>query len=282
MSILMRQITDQPARPSSLAPELPAGVDDALAWLLQKDPADRPPSLRAGLAALESAAAQAGIAIATAAWEIHTGPSGKVDTRPPNIASASTTDLPAVKQPSNPWAPSSVKTVSQRSAPTKLAGDDERRRSWRGAIAILGGVLLAAVAVVLLVVRPWDAGTTDRPVKHVIVPVVTDAPAPQPQPVPIPVEAQTVIVSIEGVPDGTEVLVGGMTAGAAPGPVQLPRDSSPMVMTFKVDGYFPASRTVTPDHDQQLVVTLKKKPVSGTKRRPNKDDIIDIFEKKQR
>jgi len=98
---------------------------------------------------------------------------------------------------------------------------------------------------------------------------------------PKPPEAQTVIITIDGVPDGTEVIAGGMTAGAAPGPVQLPRDTAPMVLTFKVDGYLPASRTVTPDHDQPLTVTLKKKPSTQPAKRPNKDDIIDAFEKKK-
>jgi hypothetical protein len=85
-----------------------------------------------------------------------------------------------------------------------------------------------------------------------------------------------VIVTVAGVPEGTEVLVGGMTAGAAPGPVQLPRDDRAMVLTFKRDGYLPASRSIGPDHDQPLGLVLKKRP-ARPKGKPTKEDIIDVF-----
>ena len=109
---------------------------------------------------------------------------------------------------------------------------------------------------------------------------VTPPPPPPPQHVAAPDQVpQTVIITIEGVPDGTEVFVGGMTAGAAPGPVQLPRVAEGMVLTFKADGYLPTSKTLVPDHDQTLAVTLKKKS-SGTGtggKRPGRDDIENPF-----
>ena len=85
------------------------------------------------------------------------------------------------------------------------------------------------------------------------------------------------IITVAGVPEGTEVLVGDKVVGVAPGPVQLDRSTTPVVLTFRVDGYLPASKSVVPDADKPLDVTLKKKAVRGGGKRPGRDDIIDVF-----
>ncbi|MEO8702527.1 MAG: serine/threonine-protein kinase, partial [Kofleriaceae bacterium] len=249
MSILMRQLTETPSAASTIAPELPHTVDDALAWLLAKDPADRPPSLRAAVAALEGGTGA------------DTGPSQQVlDGDVPKA----TTGVVAAKPASNPWATPPVVAVATR--------------SWLPMIA--AGVVVAVAAAVVLVVKPWASEPAPRPIPTVPihVPIVLEKPAPKPR----PTEAQTVIISVEGVPDGTEVIVGGMTAGAAPGPVQLPRDTAQMVLTFKLDGYLPTSRTIVPDRDQSLVLALKKKPGGVARPRSTKDDIIDLFPQNKR
>jgi hypothetical protein len=146
-------------------------------------------------------------------------------------------------------------------------------------LAVAAGAVIAG-ALALVVLR--DPAATAPAPEHAIAPVPTDAaitPAPRRPP---PSEPQTVIVTVTGVPDGTEVIAGGMTAGAAPGPVQLPRDQAAMVLTFKLDGYLPTSRTVTPDRDQALTVTLKKKPTGVPGKRTSRDDLIDIFGKPSR
>jgi eukaryotic-like serine/threonine-protein kinase len=56
MTILMRQLHDDPPPPSSLRPELPAGVDAAIGWLMRKDPAARPETLMAAVRMLEQVA----------------------------------------------------------------------------------------------------------------------------------------------------------------------------------------------------------------------------------
>jgi eukaryotic-like serine/threonine-protein kinase len=53
LSLLMRQISVEPAPPSSRVPELPPAVDDAIAWLMRKEPAQRPPDLATAVRALE-------------------------------------------------------------------------------------------------------------------------------------------------------------------------------------------------------------------------------------
>jgi hypothetical protein len=99
-----------------------------------------------------------------------------------------------------------------------------------------------------------------------------------------------VTVTIAGAPANTEVLVAGVLIGTAPGPVQLPRGADAVVLTFKADGYVAMSRQVTPDRDQPLGVTLKKRaPASGKGKghgqgqgnpnRDGRDDLIDVFDK---
>ena len=86
------------------------------------------------------------------------------------------------------------------------------------------------------------------------------------------------IVTVAGVPEGTEVLIGSTVVGAAPGPVQLDRGSTAVVLTFRADGHLPASMSVVPDADKPLDVTLKKKKTrTGGGNKPNRDDIIDVF-----
>ncbi|MBS1122248.1 MAG: serine/threonine protein kinase [Deltaproteobacteria bacterium] len=259
LSILMQQITVQAAPASSIASDLPVGVDEVLAWLLAKDPVDRPPNLRAAVTALESVARAAGLDVPRQTGPLagpQTGPrtapaimpASKLGTRPPHLASAGT--------------PSSTVPPAKRS------------RVVRYVIAA-GAVAVATLAIV----APWAPDRPAHALDPAVAPVLIDPPVAL-RPHRAPSEPQTVIVTVAGVPDGTEVIAGGMTAGAAPGPVQLPRDQVPMVLTFKLDGYLPTSRTVTPDRDQALTVTLKKKPTSAPGHRSSKDDLIDIFGKR--
>src|SRR5207253_11472425 len=61
MDILLKQIGEEPLPPSQRNPNLPHAVDDAIAWMMKKDPAARPPNLITAMRALEEAAAAAGI-----------------------------------------------------------------------------------------------------------------------------------------------------------------------------------------------------------------------------
>jgi serine/threonine-protein kinase len=272
MSILMRQLTEHPDPPSSVVDDLPPGVDDAIGWLIAKDPADRPPNLRTAVGVFEAAAEAAGITVGTDAWDVHT-PAPGAATQPPNVGAARISGVPA-KPPSNPWARRSTKQIAP----------PPPRKSRGRLYAAIGGVVVAAAVAAVLVIQPWATSSTitQPPVapesKPVHVPVKVDPPA-KPAPAPMP-EAQTVIVTVTGVPEGTEVLVGGMTVGAAPGPVQLPRDAAQqVVMVFKADGFKLESRTILPDKDQSLTIALKKKPVSAPTKKPTKDDIIEVFKK---
>ena len=267
MSILMKQISDEPAPPSSHAPALTPAIDDVVLWLLAKDPADRPADLRTAVRALEEAAEAAGLhqAPRTSAVDVPTG--GRLDTQPriavPRTGGGGPTPV------TMPGVPALAATIAPGPARSRLP--------LVVGLATVGAAVLAAVLVVVL-----GGGGQRAPVVPVAPPVAPAVVAPTPPPPAVVAEPpQTVIVDVTGVPPGTEVLVGGMVAGAAPGPVQLPRTTERLVLTFRADGHATTSRTVTPDHDQALTVTLDAKPAPGRpprgKRPGSRDDILDPF-----
>ncbi|MDQ3336921.1 MAG: protein kinase [Myxococcota bacterium] len=247
MEILMHQLQDQPVPASTLVPELPASVDEAISWLMAKDPADRPPSLRDAIAAFERAAEESGINTGAPTWE--TGPVRRVTTAPPRIA--------------RPVAVTAETAIDP--APKRRAG-------------LIAGLSLAIVAAGIGIVVVTRAPPEKPPV------VVEPAPPPPPIQPPAPVvapadapeESRTITITVDGPPRNTEVLVAGVLIGTAPGPVQMPRDTDALVLTFKAEGFVPASREVTPDRDQSLSISLKKR-VTG--KRPTRDDLIDVFDK---
>ena len=53
MELLMKQVHEEPVPPSQHEPSLPASVDRAIAWMMSKDPAQRPPTLLDAVTALD-------------------------------------------------------------------------------------------------------------------------------------------------------------------------------------------------------------------------------------
>ena len=219
--------------------------------------------------ALEAAAVKAGlITQAATSGDMQTGPTlSPLITPPAGVTRLGSAPPPKVATADTmlPAAPESVVPV---------------RRSRIPLFAVTSlGVLVIATVVVVMARGKSDPPTTAPPAPVAPPPAVTPMPAPPvaPRPVPIDPTPQTVIVSIEGVPDGTEVFGGGMTVGAAPGPVQLPYSKEPIVLTFKADGYLPASRSVVPDRDQSLPIVLKKKAAAPVRPAHSHDDILDPF-----
>lgn len=265
MSILMKQITEEPSAPSTLNADLTPAIDDAVAWMMKKDPADRPPDLRTAMKALEQAASAAGLASTpTQSWEVASSPSLK----------------PYETQPVNTATPHPTGVAKGIATPT---GELPTSRKSKLPMFAIGALAAAAIGVVVVFATRKSADDTKPPSPPVVQPAPPAPPPPTPAPVKQPDVAkpeeppQTVIITITGVPEGTEVFAGGMTVGAAPGPVQLPRIAEGMVLTFKADGYLPTSVTVTPDRDQSLPVKLKKKGGGTTTKRPGRDDIENPF-----
>jgi len=253
VDILMKQLQEAPPRASARVPELPAAVDDVIAQLMAKDPADRPRSLRDAVLALEEAAAAAGLEVG--AWHSSSGPVGQLRTEPPRAA---------------PQRAITVDLVRRSRAPRVVA-------STLAAIA-------AGIAAFYLAQRGGEREPAPATGQPTLVPVAVDAgaaPAPGAAFVAAPAAPTTATIAITGTPEGTEVVVAGDVIGVAPGPVQLPRGDAPLVLTFRADGHVPASRTVTPDRDQALAVPLKPKPARARARAGStRDEIIDVFDRR--
>jgi serine/threonine-protein kinase len=138
ISILMQHVTADPAAPSTRVGGLPAGVDEIVLQLMQKDPAARPENLRSAVAALERAA---GMSPA-----LDTGPVPRQNPKP-GIANAVT------------LAPGSV--PANAASPTQLVETPKRRpRAW-----VIVPVL-AALAVLGVAASPCSAATTSTHPRH--------------------------------------------------------------------------------------------------------------------
>jgi hypothetical protein len=232
---------------------------------MKKDPADRPPDLRTAMKALEQAASAAGLAATpTQSWDVASSPSLR----------------PYETQPVATATPQATRAVRGVATPTGELPPPARRSKLP--MFAIGALAAAAIGIVVVFATRKDASETKQTAPAPVAQPARPAP-PAPPPVEQPEvtrpveEPQTAIITITGVPEGTEVFAGGMTVGAAPGPVQLPRVAEGMVLTFKSDGYLPASVTVTPDHDQTLPVKLKKKASAPVRKRPGRDDIENPF-----
>jgi eukaryotic-like serine/threonine-protein kinase len=268
MSVLIRQMADTPEPASTIVPELPAGVDRALAWLLAKDPAQRPPSLRVALLAIEGAAAGAGVAVS--AWDVSSGPHGQLG----QLGTLGTL----------PW-PAANAVVGEHARPRRPA-----RSRGRAVALVVVLALIAGLGAMGLTMRLRGAGedAAAAAVAPAPAPVAAAAPAAAAAAAAEPASASAaaaarapvlgdhVIVTVTGVPEGTDVLIGSTSVGVAPGPVQLDRGARPVVLTFKAPGHYPVSRTITPDADRPLAVQLKARPAGGPKP-SSKDDIIHVF-----
>jgi hypothetical protein len=257
MAIMMKHCVDDAAPPSTHLPDLPPAIDDVVLWLLAKEPADRPADLRTAVHALETAAKEAGFDIrGSSGWDVQSSPNGTAyQTQPPRRSTHAAT--PAITTGGLP----------QRSRTPLM-------------------LTIAIVAVVGAAIAVWTLRNTDQP-RPAMVATPTAAPATAPvtrptaalpaaEPIASPPERTSVIITITGVPDGTEVLVAGTPIGVAPGPVQVAYATEPVVLTFRADGYVPASKPVTPNTDSSLAIALKQKPARRVKSKNDKDDIIDV------
>jgi hypothetical protein len=248
----MQQLNADPEPPSKHLPDLPSAIDDVVLWLLAKDPAQRPPDLRTSVRALEQAAQEAGIDIGApvAGWDAQSSP---LQTQPPRrsapvVAPAAPTIAPAAKKSRVP------------------------------VIAALVVIPVIAVAA-FIVLNKHHGKSKPKPAPAAVAPPPPKVeppkrPDPPPPPPPKPTSA---IITVIGTPDGTEVLLGGNVIGAAPGPIQVPYGTTPVVLTLRADGYLTTSVTVTPDGAHELAAPLKKKPRRSGHKKSTKDDIIEAF-----
>jgi serine/threonine-protein kinase len=228
VAVLYAQMNEEPARPTSRA-QLPAAIDDAIAWLMKKDPADRPANLDAAIRALEDAAAL-----------------------PEQLRRTPPVGLGVVRAQTEPGMNRTPAHGVTALAQTMAAAPAHRSRSWW----VIGGIAGAAVVAGIALIAA--SGGEDKPAPPLlpVAPVAVPAPAPPPSPPP----AKFVTVHVTGAPAGAQAFGPEGPLGAVPGDLQIPRGEQALQLTFTADGFLTKTVRVTPSADATLEVALDTKP----------------------
>ena len=96
-----------------------------------------------------------------------------------------------------------------------------------------------------------------------------------------------VLITINGVPEGTEVFHLGQLVGVAPGQIQLLRNNEPALLVLKSEGYVSTSTAIVPGKAQTVTLVMKSRAASVPKvrekpkpKRPkrSRDRLEDPFE----
>jgi len=270
MDILVAQMNTPPKRPSEVNPSLPAALDAPMLWMMAKEADKRPPTLGAGLEALEDAARGAGFDIArTASSDVfRSGLSGLSGAR---SAKSSAQFAPTVTPTELAMAATHASGMPTP-LPESMTGMPEV--AARSKLPLIIGAVIAAAAVVAVVVMMGGGDKSEREVAKAPTASTPAAPVPAaapPDAAPPPIDAATlsryVEVSFQGAPEGTEIYgPGGVLFGVVP-TVQLERSNAPVQLTLKADGYQPMSMTITPSDDHSEEVSLKEKRGKSSKPR---------------
>ncbi|MGE0550328.1 MAG: protein kinase [Kofleriaceae bacterium] len=256
LEILMKQTSEEPVPPSKRVadnpalPPLPTQIDDAIAWMMRKDPNDRPPNLAAALRALEEAA---GI-------EVVAQPAVRRSKRAASEPSMSSRRTP----PHGAAALAATVRADGVSAPP-VAARSKRSPRW---------LALAVAAAGIAIAIPLAMSSDDEPVASpspvAAMPAVTPPPAPRPvaQAAIAPEPSRLVTVTITGVPEGTEVFGPSGPLGFAPGAIKLPRSSDDMQLVLRAAGHRDRATKLVPDADRTLEITLDKLATAAAKPKP--------------
>jgi serine/threonine-protein kinase len=281
MELLLKQMKEEPPAPSSRNSALPAAVDAAIAWMMQKDPSKRPSLVIDGVAALDDGAA-------TTPHAPSAEPSPPPPPAPPTTSSVDA--LAATSAQVTPLAPS-------RSAATPVTGTPDAKRS-RAAMWIGGSVVLVATALVAVfaighdrgdgdgggsgsvAVRdmPGSAGSDQLDQLHagsahgiavgsdpVSKPHDTDVAGrphgPPPQTMGGTTAPKLVTIAIRGVPNHTHVRVDGVAIDRElPGTIELPHGQAAVELVFDGPGGFHVARKVVPDGSVTELKLERQKP----------------------
>ncbi len=242
MEILMAQIGEEPAPPSSVQASLPSGVDDAIAWMMRKDADERPPDLATAVKALEDAAKGVGVQLPTTM----------------NISSAGVAALEL--DDARPSRKGLVIAIF-------------------GAVALVG--IAAFVMLKGDAPKDADSAGDPVGAIAETTPVAATGPveAVQPQMAPAdaaPALSKYVVIDINNVPVGTEVYSPSGLIGVAPNKLQIERGAEPIMLTFKADGYKSKTMLAPVADNGSLDVNglvAKKRTKTGRKRNRNNENV---------
>jgi serine/threonine protein kinase len=243
IDILHKQIHTPPDAPSTRNKALSHEADQAVLWMMQKDPEQRPRTVIAAVVALQD------------------------DKTPTPMLTPS-----RIRSALEPRSAVAAPTASMPSAPKP-----------RWVLPLVGLVLIVGAVVAFFVARGRSTPEPPVPAvakQPVAVPTAIDATPVVEIDAAAPA---LVTVRITSAPDGTQVMLAGAVIGVTPTPIQIRRGGEAVTLVFQAEGHHPVSKQLTPDQDRELDVKLKKKPRASTTTRPgqeNGDALADPFRKK--
>jgi serine/threonine-protein kinase len=263
MTILMRQVHDEPPPASSHRPGLPAGVDRVIAWLMRKDPAARPATLGEALRSLEHVAtgelAAAGepsrsmrLATAETPSSLPELPAFTSGNRTPSSSGVTARSATGPGDSPRPAAAAALRT----GAPTRWTAPHR--------LLAVGALGAAVVGGAVLVTRPAGQPQSPAPAPVEPAPLATAArnagsasAEARPGVAVARVEPADVFLTIAGTPPNTEVRRSGVLVGIAPGRVELPRSATEVILVLNADGFVPETLSVIPSEDLTRTVALR-------------------------
>jgi eukaryotic-like serine/threonine-protein kinase len=269
MDVMMAQVGSTPPSASSVCPDIPAALDTPILRMLAKEAGARPATLGAAVDELVAAARSAGIDV-------------------PAVATRSSEKLPSLGLPTNKtseesFAATMVQPGVTIDPQTTLPSEKDAKAGGKkaGMIAAVVALGIAAIATAFFMNRT-EASPTDTPTNvtkssaEVAPPVVSAAPtiAPMPSAAPGPapsasaVVANNVLLRIQSTPTNVDVFLGERNLGSAPGPIELPRGTSEISLTFSAKGHQSKTVSVMPSQDILIPITLEKEKAAATPKPP--------------
>ncbi len=272
MTVMFKQMNAPPPPMSSVCPDLPPALDAPVLRLLEKQPEDRPVTVREGLEALAEAARDAGFDVTVVpVYQPGSGP----QYRPPG-GSPMTPDQTDIASAKTMEADDSRgSTLSASSVPTERSPSGKRARAKVPLIA--GAGLLALVSIggtgAYFAFRSDDHAARGPASAAVPVSASEQVPPSDPSPAacvsvapPEPAVPTQVELTIQSEPKNVRAFLDEDEIGTSPGPLMLERSEEPVDLTFKAAGYHEKSITLTPKADAIVSVTLDRKRTT----RPNR------------
>jgi eukaryotic-like serine/threonine-protein kinase len=210
-AVLIAHVLQEPPRVSQAAPEVPAELDAPVLRMLAKDPASRPGSASEAVDALEKAAVQAGLTLASQA-DLRQLP------RPPSA-------------PAEPNEFEARATVAQSGMREGAKAQHSTRWLWLGL-----GPLIALVWLVGEHDREPSAAPNVQVTPEPTSPPAAAAPTPPVAAEPAAAVPQSVRIRVRGAPSGAEIFLGDEKLGVADDEVLVPFGEQPVQLRIVTSG----------------------------------------------
>lgn len=295
MDIMIKHVSEPAPRVSELCPDLRAELDAPVLAMLEKDPAQRPPSMGAAMEGLMNAAKEAGYSVSSLAVRsseyrapgsgktivVSSGPRG-VDPNEQTLAGDATTLSIGAGAASGESVASTLRAAGEPAANTSGI--------QRKTIALAGGVaaLIALGAVAWQFAPSAGSGAlpetgggergagpgntvalVDTSIVSAAGPAGASAVVPQ-QPAP---EAKRIKLSFDSSPPDTDVMLGDEKLGSAAEPIWIDKSEQSIELIFVSKGYQPWPYKLTPLSDTHIKVSMKAvaagKPVASAPTKPS-------------